>query len=838
MKKKYLYLACFLQAVFLTFLFSRVTYTDFSRFRKKIPPSTCSPAGQRLSTNFEEPSERPTGPLLFSLKIKNNSDKPETICVIFNSERLGEIRIEPRKTKKHFLHLLEERVKPQNRIELVGTDDRWELQGMEMSNIYGHSSGLFGFVILPKSMRVGGRVSGLFLLTVSLPFFLLGWLLATILLRKSAPSRFSFAVSLPALLVLVGAALLPAISNFRLLFHLRTLWVFLPWLYFGIILGISKILCGRAHAWLAFWWRMLQEAVKKALLKKNLLLSAFVPLVIFLFFVNVMLRTLNFFQKDYTRFICIAEEFGSRNPIFWNASPKLLFPNSDFERGSLENWTASGKAFVSQPTPRDNRKFQPHRGPRPLIHQGSYWVHTCTEPPETESARLSETLASIPFVIKEGRIGYLICGGSLRGDEVATRDSVALEVDGRVVREDTGNEDATMELRVWNVQRWLGKEARIFMTVDPNRLSPCLHVDWFHYYQEGRIDWIKKRLFTYAGGYDGQFYYFIAYDPFLSRFKDNPINYRGVVDEPAYRFGRIGFPLLIRIFSLDKPEKYPETMIWLILLSYLTGAFFLLRIIQFFKQSCLWAFLYILIPGFQISLHRACPEPISMAFLLAGLYFYLKRRIPAASLLFAGALLIRETTGFFILVVILVELFKRRNFRATLLLGASTLPLIFWRFFLTLRLFPCYGWATLFSHPRDFGLPFSGLVELCRRVLAGWYYEDLAAAGLSYPILLALTFLFSLYFLQKRTDALSLGLFIFTLVSLLLNYDKIWVHVDNGIRTTFEPFIFLILAFISQKESLKPALRGLFLGFFALVFVFNYFFSSLHPFFRSGFFLK
>ncbi len=605
-------------------------------------------------------------------------------------------------------------------------------------------------------------------------------------------------------------------------------------------LSLSKSPSGRGRAAMAFGWRILRGAIAEVSRRKKLLIITFVPLSVFLFFLNIMHHTLRLFQGDYSRFVCFAQDFVSPNPIFWNASPELLFPNSDFEDGALENWTATGDDFLFQLKPKDSLKFIPYKAPKPLVYQGLYRIKACNRPEETEGSRSFGTLTSIPFTIRKNAIGFLISGGSSLVGEAVARQSVALAVNGKIVREETRKNEEAMELRVWNVRRWLGKEAQIVITAEYSRLLywPCLNVDWFHYHQESRIDKIKKRLFTDQGGYDGQYYYFIAYDPFLSRFKHNPINYRGVVDEPAYRFGRIGFPLLIKMFSLDRPERYLKTMIDLILLSFFSGAFFLLKIIQFYKQSPLWTFFYILIPGFQLSLHRACPEPIGLAFLLAGFYFYLKRKIPAASLLFAGSILIRETTAFLILAVVLYELFKKRNFKTASLLGASTLPYLFWRTFLTLRLFSCYGWATFFSQPGDFDLPFSGFAALYKKVMAGEYFKDLAPAALTYPVLLVIIFLFSLYFLWKRADALSLGLFFFSLVSLLLNYTKIWLHVDNGVRTTFEPFVFLILAFISQKDELKPAVRNLFLSFFVLVFLFNYFFLSLHEFFRAGFFLK
>jgi hypothetical protein len=53
-------------------------------------------------------------------------------------------------------------------------------------------------------------------------------------------------------------------------------------------------------------------------------------------------------------------------------------------------------------------------------------------------------------------------------------------------------------------------------------------------------------------GYDGQFMYYMTFDPFMRRFD----SYRSVVDYPPYRFGRIGFSLMTKIASGDRWRRY------------------------------------------------------------------------------------------------------------------------------------------------------------------------------------------------------------------------------------------------------------------------------------------
>src|SRR5262249_30095039 len=138
---------------------------------------------------------------------------------------------------------------------------------------------------------------------------------------------------------------------------------------------------------------------------------------------------------------------------------------------------------------------------------------------------------------------------------------------------------------------------------------------------------LKAQLQILDGaGYDGEFVYYIAFDPFLLAFKNEPSRYRAFVDAPPYRYGRIGFSLLTKLFSWGDPERYPQTMIWLIVAATFAGAWYLATIAQHFGYSGWWALLYVLVPGFIQSLRTGLPEAIAAACLLGGYLFVLRTR--------------------------------------------------------------------------------------------------------------------------------------------------------------------------------------------------------------------
>ena len=142
----------------------------------------------------------------------------------------------------------------------------------------------------------------------------------------------------------------------------------------------------------------------------------------------------------------------------------LLFANSDFENGDLTNWTASGTAFLYQPTKGDNPTAR--RRNQPSNHQGEFWIGTyekyqgadAQKPGQVQRDKPTGTLTSIPFQIEGERITFHI-GGGKRPKSVY----VALLVDDREVLKASGNNSESMKRHVWDVSSYQGKTARVLI---------------------------------------------------------------------------------------------------------------------------------------------------------------------------------------------------------------------------------------------------------------------------------------------------------------------------------------------------------------------------------------
>jgi sucrose-6-phosphate hydrolase SacC (GH32 family) len=139
---------------------------------------------------------------------------------------------------------------------------------------------------------------------------------------------------------------------------------------------------------------------------------------------------------------------------------ELLFPNSDFEQGTLVGWTVEGDAFQHQPTRGDNTRA---RNRESANLQGNYWIggyekytDRVGRPGDIAGDSLVGTLTSVEFLISRPYITFRIGAGDLPG-EVGVR----LLVDAKEIELATGGDSETMELHSVDVQKYVGKHARI-----------------------------------------------------------------------------------------------------------------------------------------------------------------------------------------------------------------------------------------------------------------------------------------------------------------------------------------------------------------------------------------
>ena len=344
-----------------------------------------------------------------------------------------------------------------------------------------------------------------------------------------------------------------------------------------------------------------------------------------------------------------------------------------------------------------------------------------------------------------------------------------------------------------------------FLLVSEDRFNgnPLLNV---------RDDVRSSLVLQHSGGYDGQFMYFAAFDPFLRAYKDTPSTYRDVMDAPPYRYGRIGFSLLTRIFSAGQWQRYPLTMVWLILWSLFLATFLLALMAQNQGLTPALGGLVILIPGFWQSLQAGLPEPIAAAALLGGILCLSRGRWLLAGVLFGMSLLVRETGIVAVGCVIAAATISGRRREAFSVGLLAVGPVLLWRLYVAWILFPDWGLEGFLFHPPDLGWPFAGVVDLWRLIAGGQYYPgmpELARAGIAYPALLIGGFVLAVALAVTSQTAINVAALVYALIAVCLNFQAIWVHVGNGQRGTYELFLMLALSCMAIGTYSQPIRAGL-----------------------------
>lgn len=211
------------------------------------------------------------------------------------------------------------------------------------------------------------------------------------------------------------------------------------------------------------------------------------------------------------------------------------------------------------------------------------------------------------------------------------------------------------------------------------------------------------RYYDRIVGYDGQFCYFIALDP---------ANARYYIDRPAFRYGRILYPLAARLLAFGQPALMPYTLLLINWLAVGGGTLLVALWLKRHGRPAWLAIFYGLYSGLFIAYGRDLTEPLSYGLVALAIYLFEfgeRRRFIWSGLAFAGALLARETTVVFAGLYGIAPLFSalaagigmrelrtwrerllasvRAGWRnAALLLGAAFVPFLLYKLFLLLWL--------------------------------------------------------------------------------------------------------------------------------------------------------
>lgn len=211
-------------------------------------------------------------------------------------------------------------------------------------------------------------------------------------------------------------------------------------------------------------------------------------------------------------------------------------------------------------------------------------------------------------------------------------------------------------------------------------------------------------------GYDGQFYYRLALDPFTRERTAFGIT----LDSPLYRSQRILYPLLAWMLSLGRPALVPAALILvnlaaLCLMGWAGGMY-----ARGVGRHALWGVLFPLYGGYLLSISRDTTEPLGAALLLCALAGLQRGRTGWAGVLLVLALLARETALLMApaaLIVCCIDLRRRPGSHPWHLFAAPAFAYAGWQAFLHWR------WQATLGRDADLALgpPLTGFLASLRQ---------------------------------------------------------------------------------------------------------------------------
>lgn len=207
---------------------------------------------------------------------------------------------------------------------------------------------------------------------------------------------------------------------------------------------------------------------------------------------------------------------------------------------------------------------------------------------------------------------------------------------------------------------------------------------------------IPKGALNGAHGFDGQFYYFIAHDPFHA--------YQ-LMDNAPYRYQRIVYPLLAMLLSLGQTALIPSVLLFINFVSIVVSTEVVSRLLIRHGLSPWYSLAIGLYFGQTTAIVFDTTEAFTCFLLCIGLLLIDKKRMNWAAILMGLAVLSRETAVLFVGGFILYYFFQKRwtdVFRFSLI---SVVPTILWYIALAI----IFGKTGLTYAPSFQIIPFGGL---------------------------------------------------------------------------------------------------------------------------------
>jgi len=184
-----------------------------------------------------------------------------------------------------------------------------------------------------------------------------------------------------------------------------------------------------------------------------------------------------------------------------------------------------------------------------------------------------------------------------------------------------------------------------------------------------------------SGGYDGQFVYRLALEPWTQQRTDYGIT----LDNPAYRQQRIATPALAWAVGLLPGVSTALALLLVNVAALTVAAAFAVRLAVALGRHPVAGLVLAVPAGMPISLGRDLTEPVAWAAVLAGLWYARQQRWPATAAALTVAVLARETSLVVVAGLVAAQLWRllsrdpRGNRRALAWLAVPAVTAVAWQ---------------------------------------------------------------------------------------------------------------------------------------------------------------
>jgi hypothetical protein len=197
--------------------------------------------------------------------------------------------------------------------------------------------------------------------------------------------------------------------------------------------------------------------------------------------------------------------------------------------------------------------------------------------------------------------------------------------------------------------------------------------------------------FAHTAGYDGQFYRYVAHDPFFRR------GYAAYIDNPPFRCGRILVPLAAYALALGRQEWIDGAFVAVVLASIFLGVYWTARYAALHGRHPAWGLLFLAVPATVTSIDRMLLDAALTA-LFAGYLVAAERRQWRTLYVLSVLACLTKETGLLLPAGYVLSCLGGRRWAAAARFAATAVPALGWYAFVFLHA-PALPSAQQFSYP-------------------------------------------------------------------------------------------------------------------------------------------